>query len=246
MMEFALELVPEIKDGIGFIKLNRPQLKNAISRQMWKGIPKMMADLEKKGARVIVFHGEGGAFASGADLAELQTIKNINDATEMWTAIRDSLNVIANFALPTISMIQGPCMGGGCLLAIACDLRYADTGSMFSVPVARLGIVLDDDNLNRLADLIGTAFTKELVYTGAIISGAEAFECGLINAVFEPNELEEGVRQRALAISVNAPNSIREAKKSLARISKIDAQDQKIVIESYLSPEFKQRIARLS
>lgn len=245
MMEFALELVPELKEGIGFIKLNRPQLRNAISRQMWKGIPKMMSDLEKKGARVIVFHGEGGAFASGADLAELQTIKNYNDASEMWTAIRDSLNQVADFTLPTISMIQGPCMGGGCLLAIACDLRYADTGSMFSVPVARLGIVLDDANLNRLVDLIGTAFTKELVYTGAIVSGAEAFECGLINAVFEPNELEEGVRQRALAIASNAPNSIRETKKSLARISKIDAQDQKIVIESYLSPEFKQRIARL-
>lgn len=245
MMEFALELIPEIKDGIGFIKLNRPQLKNAISRQMWKGIPKMMSDLAKKGARVIVFHGEGGAFASGADLAELQTIKNYNEAQEMWMSIRDSLNQIANFELPTISMIQGPCIGGGCLLSIACDLRYADTQSMFSVPVARLGIVLDDDNLNRLVSLIGTAFTKELVYTGAIISGAEAFECGLINGLFEPNELQEGVRQRALAIASNAANSVREAKKSLLRIAKIDAQDQKVVIESYLSPEFKQRIERL-
>ncbi len=104
-------------------------------------------------------------------------------------------------------MIDGPCLGGGCLVAAACDLRYASQLAIFSVPVARLGIVLDQSNVLRLAGLIGPAWTKELIYSAATIDSITAQSIGLINDYFDDkDQLLEFVTNKAKVIAGHSSN----------------------------------------
>ena len=145
-------------------------------------------------------------------------------------------------------------MGGGCLLAMACDLRYAVKAARFSIPIARLGIVLDDANILRLISIVGPAVASEMLYTGVSISSAEAEMVGLINRALDPEDLPLYINEICNAIYENGQASIFEAKCSIARVlshahpegalSSFD--DQTRVIESYLSSDFQGRIRKRS
>lgn len=241
------ELIWSVSESSGSITLNRPDFHNAISRQMWRQLPDVLKSLKDEGAKVVVFTGAGSSFASGADVGELERLDSYAGAREQWHAIRDSLNFLWSFELPTIAMVNGPCLGGGCLLALACDLRYASESSSFGIPVARLGIVLDDANIARLLAAVGPSAGKELLFTGATISSARALEMGLVNAVADQDMLAETVNKVAGQIAANASISMREAKLSVNRALcglSATTQDEEIVIGSYLGPEFKERIGK--
>lgn len=239
------QLNQNLYQGIGRIIINRPESRNAISKEMWLAIPKIMEDLQSRGARVIVFEGSQDFFAAGADLWELQNIKTAEDAKENWQAIANCLDYVAEFALPTIAAIDGPCLGGGCLLACACDLRYASRRSTFSVPIAKLGIVLDQANLSRLCRQIGTVRTKELIYRAMVLNAEEAMNWGLINAVFFEQEFAAMIEFTVSEIIACSPVSICETKKSLLKINNNEQDDghEEKVLASYLSDEFKSRLA---
>lgn len=243
--------MPEVEDNfvsvldvaVGYCFINRPAVHNAISRQMWDSLPAQLDSLRERGAKVIVIAGKGSSFAAGADFKELAQIKDYSQARDNWHSIAKCLQAIYAFPLPTIAMIRGNCMGGGLLLALACDLRYAADDADFALPVAKLGIVLDDDNINRLVSLVGIADAKEILYLARTISAEKALQMKLINDCVAENQLEKLVKLVAHDIAENAHNSIAEAKLSLARIAgrQIYAQDD-AVINSYLSEEFRSRI----
>lgn len=241
------ELVWSVADAVGYLALNRPDFHNAISKQMWESLPEALTTLKAGGARVIVFSGSGSSFASGADIGELAKLETYAGAREHWYAIRDCLNFLSDFELPTIAMVNGPCLGGGCLLALACDLRYASDTATFGIPTAKLGIVLDDSNISRLIAAVGSLFAKELLFTGGTISGIRAGEIGLVNCVVPAGQLEETVRGVAQQIAGNAAISMMEAKRSVNRLlqpAPAGAQDDQIVIGSYLAPEFRKRVKK--
>lgn len=149
-MPDADELLLDVQDSVGRLILNRPNVHNAISRQMWEAMPAKLEALKQRGAKVVVVSGQGNSFAAGADFKELAQIKDYSHARENWYAIANCLNAVAQFSLPTIASIHGNCMGGGLLLALACDLRFASESASFALPVAKLGIVLDDENLSLI------------------------------------------------------------------------------------------------
>lgn len=246
MAEVESELFSELHESVGYCYLNRPSVHNAISRQMWESLPSEFDSLKKRGAKVIVVSGRGSSFAAGADFKELAQIKDYSQARENWNSIANCLNAIATFPLPTIAMIRGNCMGGGLLLALACDLRYAADDANFALPIAKLGIVLDDDNIQRLVSLVGVACAKEILYLARTVSAQKAAQMKLINDFAKDNQLEELVKLAALDIAKNAGSSIEQAKLSCARITaRKNAQDESDVVSSYLSEEFRARCSAL-
>lgn len=236
-----------LADDIGTIEINRPEQKNAISEEMWLAFPVALQSLKDAGARVVIIKGKGNVFASGADLEELCCIRTFGDAERIWNAISQALNFVADFSLPTLAAVDGPCIGGGCLLAAACDLRYATPQAIFGVPIAKLGIVLDKDNLGRLAALLGVSGAKEIIFRGHIFGAAEALERGLVDGLVEQESFANAISAIAGEIKGNSPISISECKLALAggssdRRSLNEAH--RAVISSYLSPEFQERSAK--
>ena len=241
-----MELVSQLVDGIGWVTLNRPKLRNAISKLMWDALPTVLSSLKTGGARVVVFAGEGLAFASGADLAELDMLDTPDKARDHWLSIRNALNAVASFDLPTVAMIHGPCMGGGCLLACACDMRICEPGAAFCIPVAHLGIVLDEDNIARLINLVGRGWAAELLLTGATIDADRAERIGLVNRVVPAHKLRETVVSIADAIRNNVADAVMQTKRSIVSLDNriISDQDQEPIVSSYLSDEFRQRLSK--
>ncbi|MBK9142846.1 MAG: enoyl-CoA hydratase/isomerase family protein [Candidatus Melainabacteria bacterium] len=242
------EIRTEMKDDCGWLTINRPDCRNAITSRMWQSISEKISALHGEGARLVVIRGSGSCFAAGADLGELASIESYKDAHSFWQPIKETLDFIAGLEIPTIALIDGPCLGGGCLLATACDLRFASTGSTFGIPVARMGIVLDDDSIARLTAIVGPSRALELLYCADTISGERAEAIGLVNRCVPPYELDKLVELVVAQISQNAFGSIREAKRSVRRaLFSGDAtgllpQHESVVISSYLTSDFRRRI----
>ncbi|MBU6450889.1 MAG: enoyl-CoA hydratase/isomerase family protein [Cyanobacteria bacterium REEB67] len=249
-----MQILISIDGPIARISFNRPELRNALSRDMWKALGPTIAAVIDRGARVIIFSGEGGSFAAGADINELGAVNDMADAEDFAQAIADGIEAIAQARATTIAMIDGPCMGGGCLIAAACDLRYATQASIFAVPVARLGIVLDQTNILRLTSLLGPTWVKELLYTGATIDSITAQHIGLIIDYFDtPEELFDHAIERAETIAANSIESILGAKATINSLYNLDRElpaaqrgpTAKEVAASYFSADLKARLAKI-
>ena len=240
------DVIASLRGSVGYVRLNRPEQRNAINKEMWRAIPKEMHELEKQGARVIVLLGEGDGFSSGANTQEAAQISTHAEASDLWHAIRDSLKEVCEIAPPTIAMIHGSCFGGGCLLACACDLRIASANAVIGIPVARLGLTLDDGTMSRLVSLVGPAHAKRLLFTGDSLDGVEAEKIGLVNFVVSHNRLRSATDELAERIIANVQFSIQSTKKSINRIISqspfaSDLNDDEVV-GAFTSDEFQQKV----
>ncbi len=244
------EINIDLTDNTGCLELNRPELRNAISTKMWQAIPELLSLLYAKGARSVVIKGADGCFAAGADLLELKGIESYKSAFKFWNAIKETLDFVHSFNIPTIAMIDGPCLGGGCLLATACDIRLASNISTFSVPIAKFGIVLDDETVARLVSLVGPARAGELLYGGDTISSEDAEHFGLINRSLPAEKLEDYITNLTSRIAENGYASNYESKKSIRRAifqgdkSGLTPQHESVVVSSYLTSDFRKRVEK--
>ncbi len=241
-------ILSSVEKNIGYIMLNRPEQHNAIRKEMWLALPQVMASLQKQGALCIIIHGEGDDFSSGANTTEAAQLKTYEEASDHWHAIRDSLQAVWEFELPTIAMIHGVCFGGGCLLACACDLRVASDEAMFAIPVAWLGLTLDDLTMARLVSLVGPANAKKLLLTGDSINSAEAHRIGLINNVMPLSHLRSTADGFAIRMISNVPFSVSSCKKAINRIVceeplSPEVNDQEVV-SAFISQAFQDKVKR--
>jgi enoyl-CoA hydratase/carnithine racemase len=153
-------------------------------------------------------------------------------------------NVWARLPLPTIAVVHGACVGGGCGLALACDLRLAADDSFFAIPPAKLGLVYSLADTKRLVDLVGPSFAKEMLYTGRRVSAREAYDWGLVNHLLPAAELDSAARELALGIAGNAQSSVRGAKRIISEL--IDgshaesAETRALYDDAFSSPEFSE------
>lgn len=241
-----MNLLLSVENAVGYLVLNRPENHNAVSKAMWQSLPNALETLKANGAKIIVLTGQGQSFASGADLDELKSLDSYESAQAQWDAISKAIDFLWSFSMPTIAKINGPCLGGGLLLALACDLRYASEKATFGIPIARLGIILDERNIKRLVRLVLPGRAKELLFLGTLISAFKAEEIGLVNAVVKIEELDALVGDVVAKIAHNAANSILRSKESVNRAQLQDEedspQDERELVESYLSDDLKQRI----
>jgi enoyl-CoA hydratase len=207
-----------VEAGIGWITFNHPERRNAVSLEMWRALGDAMEALEADEAvRVVVLTGAGGkAFVAGADISEFEAHRANSAQLESYGEISGrGFRALSACTKPVIAMIRGYCIGGGLVIALAADLRFATSASRFGVPAAKLGLGYDYPGVAALARLVGPARTADILYSARQLSADEALRCGLVEFVVEDGELEERVREYASAITENAPLTIRAVKASL-------------------------------
>jgi enoyl-CoA hydratase len=215
-MKTSTERMIARKDGpIGWIQFNNPARHNAVSVDMWKAVPEIMAEFEGDDEiRVVVLSGAGGrAFISGADISEFAEKRSSRENVVEYNRISGQASAaIIDFPKPTIAMVQGYCVGGGLSVALCCDLRLAADNARFAVPAAKLGLGYAFDGIKRLVDVVGPSFAKEIFYTARQFDAAEALGMGLVNRVVPAGDIETYVRDYAGMIGGNAPLTINSVK----------------------------------
>ena len=204
----------EINDGIAVLTLNRPEVRNALDYVTWDEIRAGMRELRfNDDAHVIILTGAGGkAFASGADIKALNA-RTVSE--QMNSEVNDILYEITMHKKPVIAAVDGYALGGGCELAMACDIRIATKKSKFGQPEVNLGIIPGGGGTQRLQRLVGIGKAKELIFTGDIISAEEAERIGLIEKVVEDGTVMDAAMEMAKKIRAKGPVAITLAKKAI-------------------------------
>jgi enoyl-CoA hydratase len=204
------------RDGpIGRMVFDSPARRNAISAEMWRGIPEAMAKFDADPAiRCIVLRGEGtAAFAAGADISEFEKRRASEGGVREYDGLVDAAqHAIEGSQKPVVALIHGFCIGGGVEIALCCDLRYAGASSQFAIPAARLGLGYGVHGTNRLVATVGHACAREIMFTGRRYDAGEAFGMGLVNRVLPDAELDDYVSGITLTLAANAPLSMAASK----------------------------------
>lgn len=197
-----------IDGSVATITLNRPEVHNAINFEMWNEIQRVVSSLSmNEEVRVVLFRGAGGkAFSSGADIKDFPDHRSTKARAKIYAeAFESALGAIQSMRQPTISMIQGICAGGGCELAMATDIRIAGTNSVFSIPVAKIGVLLGYKEMKRLIQLVGPSNAGYLLLTANQINETQALSIGLVNEVVSSDSLAEHVYGLAILMSEYSP-----------------------------------------
>ncbi len=257
-------LLVEKDPPIGWLILNRPDKLNAINAAMWQAIPQRLAELEAEpDIRVIVLRGSGErAFCVGADVsdfdAQLQNPgggqsggqsgdRSGDSSGDRGKSTPEAFEAFAQCGKPTLAMIHGVCMGGGCALAMNIDIRLASEDAQFAITPARLGLGYPLSEVERAVEEIGPANARYLLLTAARMKAAKALELGLVQEVHPSSELEAATVALAHTIAENAPKTMRAIKESI-RQSVLDLsvrQPEKaaaLIRECFASEDFREGV----
>ncbi|WP_051950796.1 enoyl-CoA hydratase/isomerase family protein [Actinacidiphila yeochonensis] len=199
MSPFGPGLLVSTEGGVATVTLSHPERRNAMTLGMWRALPGVLAGLTADpGVRVLVLTGEGGVFSAGADISELSAPGGVRAAQQAAVAAEEAL---AAFPKPALAAVRGSCVGGGCQLAVACDLRFAAEGARFGVTPSRLGLVYPPAATRRLATLAGSAMAKYLLFSGDLVDAGRALRAGLVDEVLPDDELDARVAGFARALT---------------------------------------------
>jgi len=240
------ELVYREADGIGWLMLNRPKVRNALTFSMYDGVGELCSLPVDDLPGVIVIIGAGEqAFAAGTDISQFLDFAGRDDVIAYEARMSSVLKAIEHCPVPTIAAIRGACTGGGAAIAAACDLRIGSSSAVFGIPVARtLGNCLSIDNCRRIAALIGAARLKEIIFSARLVDADESREIGWLHEVVgDGRSLENRAAELATTLLGHAPLTLRATKIALARISgESMPSDEDLLEMCYLSDDFREGI----
>jgi enoyl-CoA hydratase/carnithine racemase len=223
----------ESQDGICTVTLHRPEVLNALSTAMCREIADVLARVDQdSAARVLILTGEGRAFSAGADLKEWEGAS----PDQIWAHNRSIFELpqrLERLAVPTIAAVNGYALGGGCELALGCDLRWAASTAEFGCPEVTRGIIPAAGGTQRLPRLVGPSRATALILTGQPIPAEEAHRIGLVDAVESPDGLLPVVRKIAQVIAGNAPLAVQAAKRAI-RYGQAQSLDAGLELEGEL------------
>jgi enoyl-CoA hydratase/carnithine racemase len=212
-----------IKEGeVATIILNRPEKRNALTYDMWRTIPELVRQVEEDSAiKVLKVRGvDNTAFAAGADISEFKTLRGSAEGAERYNeATHQAERALAEMTKPSIAMIQGFCIGGGCEIALACDFRFSDSNGRFGITPAKLGLVYSLTATKQLVDLVGPAQAKYILFSGRHLDAEKALRIGLIDEIFAPEEIGVKTDEFIADLCRNAQFTIRSAKRMIALIT---------------------------
>lgn len=252
-------LITEKQEDLCILRINHPETLNALNSILLKELGNAFGELEAdEDVKVIILTGEGRSFVAGADISEM-SVMNAGEGRRFGQLGAAVFRRIELCSKPVIAAVNGFALGGGCELAMACDLRIASSKAKFGQPEVGLGIVPGFSGTQRLPRLVGIGKAKELIYTAAVIRADEAYRIGLVNQVVEPEELMDACLQMARTIASKAQLAVRYAKEAIGRGAETDLDtgiafennlfglcfataDQKEGMEAFLwkrTPEFK-------
>ena len=222
----------ERQDGITVMKISAPKSLNALNSTILKEIDSFVSGLDNT-TRVLIITGDGEkSFVAGADISEMAHL-NEPQGFEFGRLGAQVFRKIETLPIPVIAAVNGFALGGGCELAMACDIRIASVKAKFGQPEVGLGIIPGFSGTHRLPKLIGQGYAKEMIYTGKVIRADEALRIGLVNAIYEPEELMDKAMEMAAMMLKNAPIAIRLGKQSINEGYDLDA-DGAIALENKL------------
>ena len=215
-MDYKNLIVETIKK-IGIVKINRPEVLNAVNIETILELEKAMHEFDdNEDILVIIITGEGKSFVSGSDISKLAQLDALQ-AREYSQIGQRVLSFIENMEKPVIAAVNGYALGSGCELAMACDIRIASEKAKFGQPEVKLGIIPGHAGTQRLARLVGISIAKELIFTGDIIDAQEALRIGLVNKVIEQESLLEEVNNIANKIVSVGSTAVRLVKTVINR-----------------------------
>ena len=222
----------EHNEGITVLKISAPKSLNALNSSILKELDDFVGHLDAQ-TRVLIITGDGEkSFVAGADISEMAHL-NEPQGQEFGRLGAQVFRRIELLPIPVIAAVNGFALGGGCELAMACDIRIASSKAKFGQPEVGLGIIPGFSGTYRLPKLIGQGYAKEMIYTGKVIRADEALRIGLVNAVYEPEELMGKAMEMAAMMLKNAAIAIRLAKQSINDGYDLDA-DAAIALENKL------------
>jgi enoyl-CoA hydratase len=204
--------------AIALVTVNRPEAMNALNPETLGELRDRLQELAADAdVRVVVLTGAGDrAFVAGADIKHMSGL-DVEEA-KRWGALgHECGRLLETMPKPTIAAVNGFALGGGCELALACDLRYASRAAKLGQPEINLGIIPGWGGTQRLARSTSLAFAKDLILTGRVVDAEEAERRGLVTAVFEPDELMEKTMERAALLASKSPGALAAAKEACNR-----------------------------
>jgi len=209
-------LLYEKEDGIGIVTINRPRSLNALNGEVYTELYEVFQEIEDDPeVRVVILTGSGErAFVAGADIAEMQPQSSLEIGSLMDSG-RKAFDRICTLSKPVIAAINGFALGGGCELAMCCDLRIASENAKFGQPEINLGIIPGAGGTQRLARLVGMTRAKELIYTGDMVDAKTAFMMGLVNKVVPPGSLMTEAKELARKMLSKSSIALSLAKKAI-------------------------------
>jgi len=197
-------------DGVATVTLNRPAQRNAISYEGWLRLDQVLTDLKADSEiSVVILTGAGDeAFSAGADIKDFERHRKDSCEAKTYAAAFDgAMDTLEALSKPTICLIKGFCVGGGCELSMAADLRIAADNSKFGIPVAKLGILVGYREMRRLINLVGPGNASYILMSGRILDSADALRIGLVNSVLPLTEVDEHTYDLAREMVPLAPLS---------------------------------------
>ncbi len=235
-MEYRF-LKSEVREnGIVVLTLANPASLNALNSATLQEINHFVMNLPES-ASLLIITGEGKAFVAGADISEMADF-NAQQGLDFGRFGSEVFRRIEDLNIPVIAAINGFALGGGCELAMACDIRIASAKARFGQPEVKLGIIPGFSGTYRLAKLVGQGIAKELIYTGGMIGADEALRIGLVNKVVEPEALMDTVLAMAGSILTSAPIAVALAKKCINENYDLNAEEAIELENKYFSKCF--------
>ncbi|MED1793301.1 enoyl-CoA hydratase/isomerase family protein [Brevibacillus nitrificans] len=199
---------------IAIITINRPAARNALTANMWGELARLgrLAGQSSK-AKVILLRGTPGQFTAGADIKEFCEM-SIEEAEHTFQQMEEAIRVFENVPMPVVAVVDGPAMGAGFILSLACDMRVGTTNARMGIPVGKLGITVGPSFLRRIIRLIGPSRATELIYTGKVIEAQEALRIGLLNQLLPSEDLDKAALSLAGTIMEQSGAVLRAVKKA--------------------------------
>ena len=229
-MDYSFLKVSEAPQGVVRLTINSPATLNSLNTELLRELEAFVDAIDVANTRVLVITGEGKAFVAGADISEMA---HLSEAEGLAFGQRGSrvFKKIEDLPFPVIAAVNGFALGGGCELAMACDIRIASMKARFGQPEVKLGIIPGFNGTYRLAKLVGQGAAKELIYTARMIDADEALRIGLVNSVVAPEELSGAVDATVALILQNAPIAVSFAKTCINENYDLDI-DESIALEN--------------
>ena len=239
-------LLNALGHGIYELVISQPARRNALTAAMWTHLPIILEEAAaQKDIKALIVRGAGEHFAAGADISEFETLYATREsAQKISEAITIGFDALAKFPLPTIAMIRGACVGGGCGLALCCDIRFAANTAKFAITPAKLGLGYPCADVQRLIETVGIPHAKDLLFSARMIKAKRAEKMGLINRVLKPDELEDITLDYALGIAGLSSETARVTKQMFAAYQQGQfgetAQSMDWFLDGFSSKDFKE------
>lgn len=226
-------VIYEVKGQVGILTISREKALNALNSQVLEDLDEALAAVDTEAVRCLILTGAGEkSFVAGADIGEMSSLTKA-EGEAFGKKGNDIFSKLETFPLPVIAAVNGFALGGGCELAMSCDIRICSENAVFGQPEAGLGITPGFGGTQRLARLVSPGMAKQLIYTARNIKADEACRIGLVNAVYPQESLMAEAERMAGAIAKNAPIAVRNCKQAINEGLQVD-MDQAIVIEEKL------------